>query len=409
MNQSPPNNLVTAAILATGSELVLGQMVDTNSSWLSGQLTQMGLKVTKLMVMGDDMESLIKNFRLALTEHQIVLVTGGLGPTEDDLTRVAVARAFDLNLEFYPSLFEDISNKILKRGFAVPENNYRQAWLPGGSIFVPNELGSAPAFALERGPKIMIFMPGVPAEMKGIVHSWVKPKLREKFPHQTAFCKTEILKAAGLGESKVDQILGDLIREAKNPNMGLLAGQFETKILITAWAKNEKEANILIKPVAHQVKTRLEGFYFGKNSDTIFTAIVESLNRLNLKLFLWDELTEGRLAEALGPLLNDKNHGGILTLPPEKWDKEKFLKSFLSQKEPGLALYLKKEINSPSEFDQEISPEISMTTHMHLTRFPDGLEKKWETSLKGPKNSLIDRSTSLISFHLWQFLQETNN
>ncbi|MDR2444081.1 MAG: hypothetical protein LBE31_11240, partial [Deltaproteobacteria bacterium] len=216
-----------AQIIATGSELVLGQMVDTNSAWLSAYLASKGVRVVKHTTVGDELAPLVEILRQSFRQFEVTVVTGGLGPTEDDLTRVAVAKALGLSLNFRPDLAEDLMASFLRRSYKISPNQYRQAWLPQDTELVKNRWGTAPAFCLDRPGRLMLFLPGVPAEMENITRSFLGPRLELKFGSKLGLVRTTIHRAAGLGEGLVDHKLGDLIRQSLNPSLGLLAGPFE--------------------------------------------------------------------------------------------------------------------------------------------------------------------------------------
>ncbi len=238
---------ILGEVIASGSELMLGRNVDTNSAWLSECLTTRGLTIARHTAVGDDFESLVLAFRRAWDEHHLTIVTGGLGPTEDDLTRKAAAETFGLELTFRPELAEWLKELFCARGYMMTDNNLRQAWLPESSLLVPNPVGTAPGFALASEKKLMVFLPGVPSEMKAMVESWLLERLRKHFPTLPQMRRTVVLEVVGLGESRVDHLIGDLIRSGSNPQIGLMASPNLVRILITAEGENELEILTLIE------------------------------------------------------------------------------------------------------------------------------------------------------------------
>ncbi|MDR1871470.1 MAG: hypothetical protein LBS60_06015 [Deltaproteobacteria bacterium] len=397
-----PTNNLTAAILATGSELMLGRSTDTNSAYLSTVLNSLGVDVIRHVAVGDNLEILTGLFKECYENYDVVLCTGGLGPTEDDLTRQAAALARGQSLRFWPELAEIVSAYIKSRGFIMPPNNYRQAWLPAGAKHVPNKLGTAPCFAFDEDNKLMVFMPGVPVEMKGVVNQWVKPRLLEKFPDRVGITETTVLKAAGFGESTVDLILGDLLKIGPNPYMGLLSGLNETRILITASAKNHAEVAKLTEPIAEEVIKRLGPSYIGRgpNASLAFAA-AEILRKKNLSLGLIDNLTGGRLATILTDHLPLANRGPFLVVPEGQWPEP----------DPAwigdLWLIMGGKASDPTVLD----PDTEITIHMEMRVLAKNGQKfdqvaQSSHAFTAPRAGALTRGSSYAALLLWNYLKD---
>ncbi|MGM0425802.1 MAG: CinA family nicotinamide mononucleotide deamidase-related protein [Thermodesulfobacteriota bacterium] len=286
-------------IITIGTELLLGQIVDTNTAYLAQKLAHTGLRVKFRTAVGDqlgEMEQVIQN---ALTRCHMVITTGGLGPTLDDLTREAVSRVAGVPLEFRDDLMEEIEAIFRRYGYEMPENNRRQAYIPSGSHAISNPVGTAPAFITEIAQRPVICLPGVPRELRYLMTHEVLPWVRKRFnllDHRVSY---QVLKVVGLGESGVDRLIHDLIQPGQNPEVGLLASQGEIKIRIAAVADGEQGAAALIDPVAAEIRSRLGSKIFGQGDDTLEGVIHSLLHRRGFEVALLETFTGGLAAERL--------------------------------------------------------------------------------------------------------------
>ena len=296
---------ILAEIIVSGSELMLGQQVDTNSAWLSSFLSDRGITVMRHTAVGDDLSALIKAFKRGWEEHNLVLVTGGLGPTEDDLTRGAAAQVFGKKLELRPELEKYIRELFASRAYNFTENNLRQAYLPQEAVAIDNPNGSAPGFYFEGDKKLMIFLPGVPSELKHMMLNWGSAFIKKKFKLKDDVLKTEILKVAGLGESSVDARLGKIISGDTNPQVGILASPFTVKILITAREKNESLAQELIDKTSLKIQDLLVGHVYGRAEESLAEVAAKLLAAHSSKLNLFDSLSSGLFADFFQNLFAD--------------------------------------------------------------------------------------------------------
>ncbi|MDR3203863.1 MAG: hypothetical protein LBV23_03845 [Deltaproteobacteria bacterium] len=403
--QSNPSKPITASILATGSELMVGKNLDTNSAWLSSFLNSRGVTVVRHLSVGDELERLIESFRECFKSDEITLVTGGLGPTEDDLTRLAAARAFGLDLEYKTQLAQEIEAYIRRRGYPCPQNNLRQAWLPKGALIAPNKWGTAPAFALEGPERLMVFMPGVPQEMKNIAESWIDPKLKEKFSSRLGLVRTTVLRAAGLGESVVDKLLDDLVAGAENPKIGFLAGLYETRILISVKAADETEADRLDGKIISEIVKRLGSHYVGRNEETIASSVCAMIEEKNLRLGLVDSLSEGRAGEPFVKLLKSENLAGSFIVSPNdlKAAQEALFEKFGAS--IVISLFGKISDRNPVKEGELV---IDYETKI-LRKDPKSLKieevLRRERPSGGPKDTSLSRAASTMAFELWNWLK----
>jgi nicotinamide-nucleotide amidase len=274
-----------AEIIAVGTELLLGQIVDTNSAHIAQQLTTVGLDLHFKATVGDNLERLKSTLKTALSRSDFIITTGGIGPTLDDLTREAVAEALGRPLVFQPRLFDQINDFFNRIGRPMSSNNRKQAFIPEGAIPIENPVGTAPGFIAEQDGRVIIAVPGVPHEMRYFMEHSVLPYLREKLGIRELIV-SRVLKLFGIGESMVDERIKDLIEQGMNPTIGLLAhtqiGEIHIRLTVKAAEKSLAEA--LIAPLEAEIRTRLKGFVFGADEETYEGILGGLLRRGNLTL-----------------------------------------------------------------------------------------------------------------------------
>jgi len=272
----------TAQILAIGTELLLGVITDTNTAFIARSLNQYGVDIFKTGTIGDNQARIAEEIRAIMQESDILITTGGLGPTVDDPTRQAVALAFGVELDFHPELWEQIQARFRAYGRPPSDNNKRQAYLPRGAQAIENPVGTAPAFAFWKGSKVVISLPGVPSEMKTLLQDAVIPLLCDKFK-LTGITLSRTLRSAGMGESNVDELVADL-EKLSNPTVGLAAHPGQVDIRITAKAASRAEAEALIHPVEEQVRALLGVKIYGADEDTLPAVLTRLAGAHNLRL-----------------------------------------------------------------------------------------------------------------------------
>ncbi len=289
--------ILNAEVVTIGTELLLGEIVDTNAVHIARQLRTIGLDLHYMTTVGDNLERIARVIDIALNRVDVVITSGGLGPTVDDVTREGVAKATGRPLVFSPELFEQIRAFFDRIGRQMSENNRRQAYIPAGAIPVPNPVGSAPAFIVETERGVVISLPGVPREMKYLLETAVLPYLRDRF-HLQAVIKTRLLRTVAAGESAIDAAIADLM-ELTNPTVGLAAHPGQTDIRITAKAPSEEEADALIAPVEAEIRRRLGNLVFGVDGKTLAGVIGEQMQHRNLRLAMVDTALHGTSAQEL--------------------------------------------------------------------------------------------------------------
>lgn len=245
----------TAEIITIGTELLLGETQDTNTREIARALGSIGVDLFRTTTVGDNPARIAEAIRECLTRADIVITTGGLGPTVDDPTRLAAAEALDRELIFQDELWEEIVEKFADYGKEPTENNRRQAYLPEGAEVLDNPWGTAPAFAVRSGDSVLIALPGVPEEMRGLLEEEVAPYLQETFDLQEVILSRSIM-TSGVGESKVDHLL-DPHERMENPTVGLAAHRDGVEVRITAKAASRRKAHGMIDKVEEEIRELL--------------------------------------------------------------------------------------------------------------------------------------------------------
>jgi len=343
----------TAEIVAIGSELLLGQIVDTNSSYIAKSLAENGIELVRTSTVGDDFERMKEVLREAIGRSSIVITTGGLGPTEDDLTREAIADVTDRPLVVDPHLMEQIEAHFKRRGYRMTENNQKQACIPTGAIPIENPKGTAPAFIVEGPNYVTLSVPGVPLEMKYLMETRMIPYLREHFHLQRQVIQYRVLRICGLGESAIGLQIGDLMRESKNPLVGTLASVGDVRVRITAKADNPEEAQRLIRKMDEEIRRRLGILIYGVDDETLQGNLARSLVAMDLSLSVVETFT-----------------GGLVSQKLTSEDRVSFLRGLVLPSEPSQREFL------------GLGPEEFRNRSLDLKEFTNALARRAQTFFK---------------------------
>ena len=292
----------SAEIITIGTELLLGEIIDTNTRFLARALRGLGVNLFRTITIGDNAQRIAEAIQDSMRRADIIITTGGLGPTVDDPTREAVALAVGVETEFREELWEQVKTVIARYGRVPGENQKRQAMVPRGAIGIENPVGTAPSFIVEfdsPGAKsgAIISLPGVPQEMEFLFHHSVIPYLQKHFDlHE--IIKVRLLHTSGLGEGMIDEQVGEF-ELLSNPTVGLAVHAGVVDIRITAKAENENEADRLIAEVETSIRARLGDVIFGVDEDTLEKAALEAAARRGWNLAALESGLDGRLARAL--------------------------------------------------------------------------------------------------------------
>lgn len=334
-----------AEIVAIGSEMLLGQIVDTNSAWMAERLTALGVNLFYKTVVGDNPGRMREVITRALERSDIAITSGGLGPTKDDLTREVVAEVTGRALVLDPHLLEQIEQRFRRRGLIMTPNNDRQAYIPEGAIPVENPNGTAPAFIVEDPRGVIFVLPGVPFELKWLFEHETEPYLRKKF-ELAEVITYRVLKVAGVGESSVDDRIGHLIEKLSNPTVGVLAHPGQVDVRIAAKAANLAEAMKLIAPVEAEVRQLLGRHIFAADNETIEDVVGRLLRERNKTVAVFEDLTGGLLAERL-----------------QQASSEHFVEGFISKSLTSLRRLLAC-CRQPERFDQLFQDPAALTDEL---------------------------------------------
>ena len=286
-----------AEIVTTGTELLLGVITDTNSTYIARQFRDIGLDLYFITSAGDNEERVSQVVNAALNRSDVVITTGGLGPTVDDVTREAVARATGRKLVLDEGLVASIEVFFAERGYEMSDNNRRQARIPEGAIPLENPVGTAPCFIVEDPRGVVISLPGVPREMRYMIEHAVLPYLRTQFDLRQVI-KSRTLRTCGIGESTLDARIADLEQSA-NPTIGLAAHPGQSDIRITAKADSEIEADAMLDDMEARVRARVGTVIFGVDGDRLESVLVDLLRDRSRTIAVAEVNTGGLLSSWL--------------------------------------------------------------------------------------------------------------
>lgn len=305
-------------IVAVGTELLLGQTVNTNCAYLGGRLAELGHDAHYQTVVGDNPERMTEAIRAAAARADAVLITGGLGPTPDDVTREAVCAAAGLEMAYDRDYAAELAERWRRRGMSLPDNNLRQAEHPQGARLLPNPRGTAPGLVLRCLGALLIVLPGVPAEMHRMFEDHAAAALAEESGESEALV-SRMLRTWGRGESAVAEMLDDLYHAGANPSLAYLASAGEVKVRISAKAPDEGSARTMIAPVEAEVRRRLGPSVFAADEQTIEGIILEELTRRGWTIGAAESMTAGMVAARLSapPGASAVFRGGVAAYHPQ--------------------------------------------------------------------------------------------
>lgn len=288
---------MTVELISVGTELLLGNIVNTNAAYLAEKCADLGLSCFYQSVVGDNEERLGAVLKEALERSDIVILSGGLGPTEDDLTKEVSAKVMGRQLVMHEPSKKRIEEYFTSRNMELTENNWKQAMMPEGAIAVNNENGTAPGVIIEDGEKKVILLPGPPNEMIPMFEKSIMPYLEGSDP-EVIYSQT--VKICGVGESKAETLIKDMIDSQSNPTIATYAKNCEVHLRVTAKAAGEKEAKKLVKPVVKELKNRFGPCIYTTNADiTLEKAVVDLLIANKLTVSTVESCTGGMLAARL--------------------------------------------------------------------------------------------------------------
>jgi nicotinamide-nucleotide amidase len=323
---------MNAEIIAVGSEMLTPERVDTNSLYVTGELNNLGVEVVAKCVVGDHRDRLAAAIRQALARSEIVILSGGLGPTEDDVTREAVAQALGRQLVFHAEIAEALERRFARAGRKMAEVNKRQAFIIEGAEILPNDRGTAPGQWIEESGSVAMLLPGPPHELKSMFERECLPRLRRLAPPQAI--RTVVLRVAGMPESDLDQLISPVYRKYQNPVTTILAANGEIQVHLRARCATEAEAEALLAEVAAPIEQLLGDHLYSRNGDPLEVVVGNLLRGRRATVSVAESCTGGMLGERLTSVPGSSDYfvGGFITyanamkvellgVPPEVLDQ----------------------------------------------------------------------------------------
>jgi nicotinamide-nucleotide amidase len=307
---------VKAEIFAIGTELLMGDLSDTNAAWIATRLPALGIELQGITLLGDNLDRLTAGFLRALQEADIIFTTGGLGPTQDDLTREAIAASLQETPTVQPEALQELERYFQQRGRSMPAPNIKQATLIPSARFLPNRHGTAPGWWAERQGKIMVALPGPPVEMHAIWEEQIEPCLRQMITDEVTLRRT--IKTSGLSEAAVDETISEFFGR-HNPYLGIYSKADGIHLRLIARARNVPMAQALIKPIEEAIVSRLAPYVWGYDDDTPEQAVGKLLTAHGMTLATLECCTGGYLANCLTEVPSSATYfkGGVVAHSPE--------------------------------------------------------------------------------------------
>jgi nicotinamide-nucleotide amidase len=288
-----------AHIITIGDEILIGQTLNTNAAYIGGKLVDIQVFVKKSSVVADQEEEILKEFKHCWENNDLVIVTGGLGPTHDDVTRQCVVKFFNTELVQDKDVLEDIKTMFAKRGREMTKVNEGQALVPKIAKVIRNLRGTAPGFWIERKNKIFVVMPGVPFEMKEMMENFVLPSLKERLKNPKEISLRKTLQTTGIPESALFEKLGNLDELLEGAKLAFLPSQFGVKLRITAREKTEDLARNKITEIEQRIRSKVGRFIFSREEESLEEVVARLLKERGLTISLAESCTGGGLANVL--------------------------------------------------------------------------------------------------------------
>lgn len=288
---------LNAEIVTTGTEILLGEIVDTNAAWIAQQLRDVGVNLFYKTTVGDNLARIRGVLELCMSRSDVIICSGGLGPTVDDMTRHAIAEATGCPLQMHEPSRRKLEERFERFGVQMTENNYVQALIPEGAIVIDNPVGTAPGFIVESAKSTVIAVPGVPREMKALMTETVLPYLRQRGGE--GVIRRRVLRTIGIGESAIDTLMTDLLQQ-NNPTVGLAAHTGQVDVRIAARGSSATEVESMLDALEAEVRKRIGQYIYTDTPGASYeTVIVQRLQQAGATLAICENNTQGTLAERL--------------------------------------------------------------------------------------------------------------
>jgi nicotinamide-nucleotide amidase len=308
---------MNAEIVAVGSEMLTPQRVDTNSLYLTAELNNLGVEVVTKYVIGDHLERLRDAVRHAISRSEILVISGGLGPTEDDLTREAVAHALDRKLIFHDEIANALEERFARLNRKMAEVNKRQAFVIEGATILPNDRGTAPGQWVEESGAVVMLLPGPPHELKAMFERQCIPRLARLVPQLVI--RTICLRVAGMGESDLDQLIAPVYKKYQNPATTILAAAGDIQVHLRARCATEAEADALLAEVAAPIELLLGDRVYSRNGEPLEAIVGDLLRQQHATVAVAESCTGGMLGERFTSVAGSSDYfvGGFITYANE--------------------------------------------------------------------------------------------
>lgn len=288
-----------AYLISIGDELLIGQTINSNVAFIGSQLSDNNVSIIKSSVIGDDEKMIINEINVALSQADLIICTGGLGPTHDDVTRSALVQYFNTELIFNELVLEDIKLMLSKRGRELKNTHKDQAMVPKNAEIIRNKNGTAPGYWIEHDKKIIIVMPGVPYEMKAMISNLVLPKLLEIMPEPEEYIRKITLQTTGLPESVLAEKLGDLNELLGEAKLAFLPNQYGVRLRVTAISDSEEKANNLLSEIEQKIRSKVGRYIYGRGDETLEEVVGRLLKERELRIATAESCTGGGLGDRI--------------------------------------------------------------------------------------------------------------
>ncbi|OCL28046.1 competence/damage-inducible protein A [Orenia metallireducens] len=368
-----------AEIITIGTELLLGQIIDSNSQWIGQRLAEIGVNLYYKATVGDNKERVLDTLKNSINRSDIIITTGGLGPTQDDLTRECIGEALGLELIKDEELLMDIRDYFDKMGHEMADNNIKQAYLPEGAVAIDNPEGTAPGILINQDGKVIVAMPGVPIEMKAMMIETVLPYLKKKFSKGEVI-KSRVIKTCGIGESSLEELITDILTEQTNPTIAPLASQGEVKLRLTAKANSEEEADRLINLKEAKLQERIGEYIYGYDDDNLEGVVAK---------LLWDQkLTIATAESCTGGLIGDR----LTSIAGSSAYFERGIISYSNQAKMDLLKVKKSTLEKYGAVSSQTAKEMAKGVR-NLSKTDIGLST---TGIAGPGGESLEKPVGLV-------------
>ena len=315
---------ISAQVICIGNEIMLGHIANTNAQFISNKLTTVGIKTSKHLDIPDNPEAIISSIRKSLSESEIVILSGGLGPTVDDITINCIAKSLDKKLIFNKDIAGQIKQHFKHRHIKMPSNNLRQAMVPENAIYIKNNIGTAPGLIIPIDNKVLMAFPGVPFELYPMLEETAIPYLKKNFPIGKII-KSRVIKITGLSESKVNEIIEDILKISGKVQMGIYPYPEEIHVKITVTEKNEKSADLIINKIQKKIESRLKNYIFGYDNEKLEELVGKKLLKSKKTLAIAESCTGGLLASRITDIPGSSKYFKLALVTYNNESKNKLL------------------------------------------------------------------------------------